>query len=90
MQRASIDSAALAHDRAIYPKNAVDQCNRPRWEGSMAQQLLRIDVEENRQQENKKKLGDLYLSREEYRIFSPKVIGGHVRQEVKRQKSTIL
>jgi hypothetical protein len=85
MKRASDDSIALAHDRAIYPKNAIDQCNRPRWEGSMAQQLLQNDVATNHCQELIPK--ELYQSREEYRVFSLKVFRGHVHQEVRRQKS---
>ena len=87
MQRASVDSSALAHDRSIYPISAFDQRNRPRWDGSSAQTLLRIDVNENRQAEKKKRPNELYQLREEYQIFSPRVFRDHVYQEEKRQKA---
>jgi hypothetical protein len=79
------DCAALARDRAIYPKPAHNHRGEPRWEGSEAERLLRADISLFRSTQNKPV--DLYRSRAEYYNNYPLVVfRGHIDQEVRRLK----
>jgi hypothetical protein len=44
--KADSDSAALAHDRRIFPPSANTSQGYPRWDGSEAEGLLRKDIDE--------------------------------------------
>jgi hypothetical protein len=82
---AASDSAALARDRLIYPKKTHNHRGEPRWEGSEAERLLRLDMDDGKH--NRMKPMDLYNSREEYYANYPlAVFRGHINQEDKRRK----
>ena len=79
------DSAALAHDRQIYPKTANNHRGEPRWEGSETEQLLRLDIDASRHKAMSPQ--QLYQSRKEYYDnYSLSVFRQHIYQEEKRRK----
>ena len=82
--RSATDAAALAHDRGIYPKKATNHRGEPRWDGSQAQALLKIDVHEGKNRTMAPNA--LRDSRAEYQEFPLDVFRGHIHQEWKRQK----
>jgi hypothetical protein len=83
--RASSDSAALAHDRKIYPKAASNHRGEPRWEGSEAERLLRKDMDEGKHNQMRPEL--LYYTRKDYHENYPlKVFREHIYQEERRRK----
>lgn len=81
---AASDDAALAHDRAIFPKKSHDIRGVPRWEGSQAEAFLRLDVKQGMNKALKPK--DLYMMRSEYQQFPLTVFRKHIEQEVRRVK----
>lgn len=83
-ERARTDSAALAHDRQLYPETQINSGGEHRWDGSAAQLLLRQDIRENRH--NIMTPLALHCSREEYLVFRLEQFRGHIYQEVKTQK----
>lgn len=81
---ASSDSAALAHDRRIYPKKTNNHRGEPRWEGSEAERLLKLDIDEGK---NMSLIPiDLYNSQNEYKKYPLKVFRKHIDQEERRRK----
>jgi hypothetical protein len=79
------DEAAYAHDRALRPAPSHNYRGEPRWEGSIAQELLKLDVAANKQTTMKPK--EFYESRLEYtQHYSLKTIREHIYQEVKYVK----
>jgi hypothetical protein len=48
--RAMMASAAISHDRRIYPKELVNVAGAVRWEGSEAERLLKLDMDAGRGQ----------------------------------------
>jgi hypothetical protein len=83
---ASFDHRALSSDRMKHPKSTHNSRGEPRWEGSICEQLLKIDVKEGRH--NSMKPQDLYQSRPEYYNNYPlSVFRKHIDQEVRRQKT---
>lgn len=82
--RASSELALLREDRKVHPPPPTNHRGEPRWEGSVAQKLLKQDVAE------KKHVGmkpsEFHQTRPEYQAYPPKVIKGHVEQEVRLQK----
>jgi hypothetical protein len=88
MALASSDSAALANDRSIHPKRAANHRGEPRWEGSEAERLLRLDMDEGKHQRMKPR--ELYQTRQQYYGNYPlTVFRGHIGQEEKRRKYII-
>ena len=86
MEAAHSDSAVLAHDRLIFPTSSHNHHGELRWEGSAAQELLKVDMKEGGSyfELTKKKL---YASRKEYyEQFSESTFINHVRQEERRIK----
>lgn len=82
---AASDSAALAHDRQICPKAAYNHRGEPRWEGSEAERLLRLDVDNDKHKTMQPK--DLHGSRTEYyKNYAPTVLRKHIEQEERRRK----
>jgi hypothetical protein len=65
--RSITDSAALAHDRQIHPDATHNHRGEPRWEGSEAERLLRLDMDEDKHKSMKPK--NVFLSRTEYQDF---------------------
>ena len=79
------DSAALAHDRRIHPKKATNHRGEPRWEGSEAERLLKLDMDNKKHEVMKPK--KLHQSRKEYYENYPlSVFRGHIYQEEKSRK----
>lgn len=81
---AASDSVALAHDRAIHPKKPLNHRGEPRWEGSEAERLLKVDID-NGMNEGQTP-SELWKSREEYQYYPLTVFRKHVHQEVKLRK----
>lgn len=81
---ASSDSAALAHDRRIYPKKTHNHRGEPRWEGSEAERLLKQDMDEGKNKTLKPI--DLHQSRKEYKLYPLTVFRKHIDQEERRRK----
>lgn len=82
---ASYDAAALARDRKIYPKAEHNHRGEPRWEGSEAERLLRLDMDEGKHKIMKPI--KLYHSRSEYNENYPlTVFRKHIGQEEQLRK----
>ena len=82
---ATLDQAALAHDRQLYPKATHNHRGEPRWEGSEAEQLLRLDMDAGKHKIMKPQ--ELYNSRKEFSNNYPlKVFQKHIDQEERRRK----
>jgi hypothetical protein len=82
--RAISDSAALAHDRRIFPKKTYNHRGEPRWEGSEAEQLLKQDIDEGK---NKDLMpAELHQSRDEYKGYPLEVFRKHIYQEERLRK----
>jgi len=79
--RSSRELALLQQDRAVLPPPATNHRGEPRWEGSVAQMLLKQDVGNNSHQQLSRK--QFYLSRPEYQVYPMRIISGHVDQEVR-------
>jgi hypothetical protein len=75
---ASSDSAALAHDRHIYPKKTHNHRGEPRWEGSEAERLLKLDIDKGKNKSLKPI--DIHHSRNEYKMYSLTVFWKHIDQ----------
>jgi hypothetical protein len=78
------DSAALAHDRRIYPKKTYNHRGEPRWEGSEAERLLKLDIDKGKNKSLKPI--DLHQSRNEYKMYPLTVFRKHIDQEERRRK----
>ena len=91
---AARDSAALVHDRAIYPKPHLNHRGEPRWEGSEAERLLREDMQQRMHEYSGKSLPSLmqmslaalppeqlWLSRDEYQDYQKDTFRQHIHQE---------
>jgi hypothetical protein len=84
LHRAASGAASLQHDRQIYPKHTFNHLNKLRWQGSTAENLLKIDIQRGKHKEMKPI--ELYQSQEEYQKFPLDVFRGHIHQEVQRIK----
>ena len=79
------DSAALVHDRLLFPAATHNHRGEPRWEGSEAQRLLKLDVDE--QNHETMTPIQLYRSRPEYYENYPLLVfQKHIYQEVRLRK----
>jgi hypothetical protein len=82
---AASDCAAIAHDRRIHPEATHNQRDVPRWDGSKAQRLLRLDMDEGKHKNTKPM--ELFKSRPEYyEKYELKVFRGHICQEQRKRK----
>jgi len=82
---AASELAMLQHDRQQHPVPTTDRrTGEPRWDGSEAQRLLKIDVK-NKVHETMSRTA-FYNSRPEYQEFSKATIDRKVPQEVSRIK----
>jgi hypothetical protein len=77
--KADSDSAALAHDRRVYPPSANTSQGCPRWDGSEAERLLRKDVDEGLTSTYQPKV--LHQMRPEYQALALAVFREHIHQE---------
>jgi hypothetical protein len=84
INNAASDSAALAHDRRAYPKPTHNHRGELRWEGSEAERLLRLDIDDEKHSRMKPAM--LHVTRGEYKEYPLVVFRGHIDQEVRRRK----
>jgi hypothetical protein len=85
VDRAGTDVDALAHDRILFPKATHNHRGEPRWEGSEAERLLKLDVDD--QKHKTVKPIELYKSRPEYYEHYPlEIFRNHIYQEVRLRK----
>jgi hypothetical protein len=82
--KADSDSAALAHDRHLFPPSANTSLGYPRWDGSVAQRLLREDVEAGLTRRYEPK--ELYQMQPEYQAFPLVVFRDHIYQEERSRR----
>ena len=81
------DSRNLAHDRQIpHPQAAFNPRGYPRWEGSEAECLLKLDV--NAKKHKEMKPSELRETRDEYKAFPGKVFRDHISQEVRSRTTS--
>lgn len=66
--RSAFDDAAIRQDRLVFPVQNMTGQNKPRWDGSQAQELLRFDVAAKTHEAMAPQ--DLHNSRDEYKEFS--------------------
>lgn len=83
-ERADIDEAGFLHDLAIYP--LARDCQ-GYWDGSDAQELLRLDIENKRHEQMKPEL--LWITRPQYQQFPLPKFRGHIHQELRSKRETI-
>jgi len=79
--RAELELALLQQDRITHPAPAHNHRGEPRWEGSVAQQLLKADVKAKRHEQLTNT--QFFNSRPEYRALPKPILVGHIVQEVK-------
>lgn len=82
--RSELDSLALRHDRKSHPKPEKNNRGEPRWEGSEAERLLKLDVDNGKH--NTMTPQNLHKSRNEYEDYALTVFRKHIHQEVKTRK----
>jgi hypothetical protein len=84
-ENAEEEDVALAHDRALFPKKLQNERGEARWEGSDAERLLRVDIDNGLHMEMSPM--ELWKSRREYKDnFTNKVFRKHIYQEVRSRK----
>jgi hypothetical protein len=82
--RSELDSLALQRDRKSHPKPEKNNRGEPRWEGSEAERLLKLDVDNGKH--NAMTPRNLHKSRKEYQDYALDVFRKHIHQEVKTRK----
>lgn len=80
-QDAKLDNDALINDRMIHLV-----ITEGRWPGSLAEELLKKDVDDEKHKSMTPK--DLYNSRDEYQTFNYQVFRKHIHQEVRCRVET--
>ena len=78
------DAAGYGHDRLLFPKPTHDERGHLRWEGSVAEQLLKTDITNYMHKQILPRA--LYNTRAEYPSLHPDIFREHIHQEVKRRK----
>jgi hypothetical protein len=81
--RADEDQDAVLHDLAAFPRSPVHPRGHPRFDGSIAQQLLKQLVDNGEDEGLLPK--EIWLTRLEYQEFPLKVFRDHVSQERRRR-----
>ena len=82
---AATDHAAIVKDRLVYPVKTTTSKGKPRWRGSYAERVLKMDIANNLHVGKKPK--QLYNSRPTvYGAFDLKVFRGHLDQEREKLK----
>ena len=84
---ADADSAALAHDLQVRPPAANNPRGYPRWDGSEAERLLKIDI--NGCMHSNMKPHILYQKRKEYQEFPLEVFRDHIYQEIRSRTGSL-
>ena len=78
-KQAQIDAEFLANSLKMHPCCLNNARGYPRWDGSMAQKLLKDDVKEG--QHKLQKPLELHKTQQLYEQFPPKVFRDHIYQE---------
>jgi hypothetical protein len=76
--RATADAAAVANDRDLHPASEISSRGYPRWNGSVAERLLKEDIDNDKLADMKP--AELRESREEYLAFPLDVFRKHKEQ----------
>ena len=84
LDRGINDAAAYEHDLQFDQRPTFATLGLPRWEGSDAQRLLKIDITDSLHLQMRPQ--QLHASRHEYQVFTLTTFRGHIHQEVKRRK----
>jgi hypothetical protein len=84
--RAQEDHVALIHDQRLYPTLPTIQLGAPRWNGSSAERLLKIDIDDGKNERNTPR--ELWLTRDEYKIFQLTTFRQHIHQETRSRIET--
>lgn len=84
MERAQEDAMALQNDRLIYPKPTIDSKGLPKWKGSVAQELLIIDLKKKKH----KRLTpmQLRLTKPEYQTYPLDCFRNRIYKELRKLK----
>lgn len=82
--RRVLDQQAYDIHRKNFPRKTHDSRGRPNWFGSIAEELLRADLDEGLYPFMKPE--DIYHSRAEYMEYSLEVFRGHIHQSIKTGK----
>jgi len=83
--RATIDNDAFQHDRQMFPAQLFDCHGEPKWAGSAAQKLLRVDIKNGKNKTTNPRL--LYKTQEEcYQNYSLDTFRDRIYEEVKALK----
>jgi len=83
--RAVSETASLLHDLSIHPRKEHNHRGEPRWDGSEAQRLLRLDMDAKKHKTMTPSM--LYNTRKEYTENYPlEVFRKHIHQEEQRRK----
>ena len=83
-ERAEAEKQAMLKDRQIFPKKPTNHRGEPRWEGSEAERLLKLDIDANMHQLMKPK--ELRTTRPEYEEFLLTTFRKHIHQETRSRK----
>ena len=86
VSRKEIDAADFAAYRKLHPRPAVDRKGLPFWDGSQAQVLLNIDLDNNVHKAPGFKPKKLWLSKELYQQWPLDIFRGHIHQEKDTRK----
>ena len=78
------DADALAQDRTKHPAPNQDIHGEPRWDGSEAQRLLKLDIDHGNHVGKKPR--EIHASKEEYKAFGLTKFRKHLDQEIESRK----
>ena len=84
-KRAVDDKAALMIALRNHPAPAVNHRGEPQWNGSKAQELLGVDID-NRVYPEKNTPRELWSSRAEYKQFDPDIFRWRIHQHIRTSK----
>jgi hypothetical protein len=79
------DRARLTQSRALFPEQPVDLKGKPRWEGSVAETMLKKDVAEKIHEEYLTGK-EFWKSRDSYQRFERGIFLKHIFQEIRTSK----
>jgi len=88
VERCKADRKAFENFRAKHPVKTHNHRGEPRWEGSVAQGLLKQDIQDGKYEQYKGDMGEFWTTRQEYLdAFSElKYFRYHVHQELRLRK----
>ena len=81
------DRAALTHDRELYPKKNTTSRGYVRYEGSLIEKFLKLDIKEEKNVD--KKPDEIWKSRPEYQELPLPIFRPHLYRERQSQKEQV-